>query len=61
MLEEYTEDSYNARFDTCSYHCYIETHLNARLNVNCWQTEELMDVAMDGQLDGHTHTQSLCD
>ena len=25
---------YYARFDTSSYHCFTETHINARLNVN---------------------------
>ena len=38
MLEEYVEDNYYARFDTRSYHCYRETHFNARLDVKSRQS-----------------------
>ena len=33
MLEEYIKDNYYARFDTCSYHCFREIHLNVGLYV----------------------------
>ena len=42
VLEEYVEDSYYARLDTCRYHCFTETHFNARLNIKSWQSHSSM-------------------
>ena len=30
MLEDYVANNYYARFDTCSYHHFWETHFNAK-------------------------------
>ena len=38
MLEEHVEDNYYARFDTRSYHCFRETHFNARLDIQSKQS-----------------------
>ena len=51
MLEEYIQANYYARFDTCSYHCFREIHLNARHDVN---VDRWMDGQMDGRTDGQT-------
>ena len=34
MLEENVEDNYYERFDTHSYHCFREIHINASLDMN---------------------------
>ena len=47
MLEKYIEDNYYARFDTHSYRCFREIHLNARLSVN-----------VDGRTDERTEIQT---
>ena len=38
------KDNYYASFDTRSYRCFWEIHINARLDVNYWQTDGRMDI-----------------
>ena len=35
-------NNYWARFDTHSYHCFRETHFNARLDIKSWQSHSSM-------------------
>ena len=60
MLEEYVEDNYYARFDTCSYYHFREIHFNARLNINNARLDiksklERCQYDTDAPAQGHPH------
>ena len=47
MLEACISDSWYARFDTHSYHCFRETGLNGRLEVKSWQSVKSRSRTLD--------------